>query len=67
MSEARALRILVRATTRTDLPCIGCGGFRTELAVVVLGEGEAHCGLHERCVGKVQQPARQVAHNHTGR
>lgn len=36
-------------TTRTDLICIRCGGFRTELAVVPAPGCDEHVGMHKAC------------------
>jgi hypothetical protein len=53
--RSTALRLLVRRTRRTDLPCAACGGFRTDLEVVVdRGDGEAQVGLHKQCVDRVR-------------
>lgn len=49
----RALRVLVQKTKRTDLVCMACGQFRTELEVVLVGEFDPHVGVHARCVGLV--------------
>ena len=39
------LRLLLTPTDRTDLMCIACGGFRTELSLP-----EEHAGIHKRCI-----------------
>jgi hypothetical protein len=42
----KTIKIEVEPTDRTDLLCVRCGGFRTELAV----RGSDHVGVHARCV-----------------
>ena len=57
------LTVRLRDTTRTDLVCIACGGFRTELAVVVPGDrndllvaegADPSAGIHKRCLKLVK-------------
>lgn len=52
----RFLRIEIIPTRRTDLPCAGCGCFRTEFAIVPVTASEpprdadAHAGVHRACI-----------------
>lgn len=41
------MNMLVGKTSRTDLICIACGGFRTELAI------SDWVGIHKKCVDDV--------------
>lgn len=50
--KRRFVRIEVTPTDLTSLMCIACGGFKTELAVVVPA-GEPMAGLHKRCTALV--------------
>lgn len=48
----KALKVQIEKTTRTDLMCIACGGFRTEFAIVP--EGFDPCaGVHRACIERV--------------
>jgi hypothetical protein len=48
----KTLTVRLVPTPRTDLPCIACGGFRTDAAVVLQGssEAEAEAGIHRGCL-----------------
>lgn len=48
----KTLKVRLEKTTRTDLICIGCGGFRTEFAVVTKGDFVA-VGVHRACIEDV--------------
>lgn len=50
----KTLKVRLEKTTRTDLVCIGCGGFRTEYAIVSgVVEGESVAGVHRDCIADV--------------
>lgn len=53
---AKPITVRVRAvpTERTDLMCIGCGAFRTELAIETGWVREPLAGLHKSCVPHVK-------------
>jgi hypothetical protein len=46
------LRISLVEVNRTDLVCIACGGFRTEMAIAT--SGELQVGLHKKCIPLVK-------------
>lgn len=55
----KRIKITLAATRRTDLCCIACGNFRTDLAIVPIG-GDATkesvdsvVGIHRDCIDKV--------------
>jgi hypothetical protein len=52
------LRVALVKTSRTDLPCIACGRFRTEFAIVAPGKGDesAHVGVHRRSQVQIHAP-----------
>lgn len=56
----KTLRVRLVPTQRTDLLCIGCGQFRTQLAIVLGDESEEHAqaGIHKACVGGKPRPRR---------
>jgi hypothetical protein len=48
------LRVRLEPTSRTDLMCLSCGGFRTQL-LVVPGPGlEPQVGVHKACLKAVK-------------
>lgn len=49
-AAARTIRVRLVPVTRTDLMCLVCGMFRTELGVAHGGEGDMQIGVHKRCV-----------------
>lgn len=48
----KTLTVRLIQSKRTDLPCIACGGFRTDAAVVLPGmpEEDAQTGIHKQCL-----------------
>jgi hypothetical protein len=49
----KTMTLCVAPTSRTDLLCVVCGGFRTELAIVAAAggvDGDAHAGVHRKCL-----------------
>ncbi len=42
----KTIKIEIEETSRTDLLCVRCGGFRTEFAV----RESDHVGVHKRCL-----------------
>jgi hypothetical protein len=50
------VRVALLRTKRTDLVCIACGRFRTELAIAVgdAGDDKSEAGLHRACVERVE-------------
>jgi len=42
----KTIKLDVEPTSRTDLLCVRCGGFRTEYEV----RGSDHVGVHTRCL-----------------
>ena len=49
---ARYVKVEIRKTSLTYLPCLACGGFLTEFEVVTAAEPVV--GLHRRCVDAVK-------------
>lgn len=47
------IRIAVRRTTSTFLPCAACGGFRTEFEIVA-DPNESTVGVHRACLGSLK-------------
>lgn len=56
----KTLTVRLAATTRTDLVCISCGGFRCEYAVGLATDlvANASAGIHKRCVPTKRRGAR---------
>ncbi len=56
------LRIQIVSSTRTDLMCVYCGGFKSEFGIVCEGDSDdnALVGVHKKCAktGKVQRKRR---------
>lgn len=52
-TKPRRLRIELVPTERTDLICISCGGFRTDLEVKRFHD-PAMAGLHSSCINDVR-------------
>jgi len=50
----RNVTFRLEPTTRTDLVCVACGGFRTEYAVALADGGESQAGAHAGCVERVR-------------
>lgn len=50
------VRVALLRTKRTDLVCIACGRFRTELAIAVgdAGDEKSEAGVHRACVELVE-------------
>lgn len=51
--SATYVRIALAPTSATYLPCISCGGFRTELVVLSSDGSPSESGLHKSCVEKI--------------
>jgi len=53
---ANTLRVQVVRTKRTDLLCVHCGHFGSELAIVApdVAESDAQAGVHRRCIRLVK-------------
>ena len=57
----KSARVQLVPTRRTDLVCMSCGRFRTELAVVPVGGDasretlDSHVGVHRACLGNVHR------------
>lgn len=49
----KTIKIEVEETSRTDLLCVRCGGFRTEFAV----RESDHVGVHTRCLREARPPS----------
>lgn len=66
--RTRALTLSIAKTTRTDLVCIACGGFRTDFAILVGdGEASANAGVHKgECLDAVRRRRAQRAEDTTG-
>lgn len=47
------VRISLAPTSDTCLPCVCCGGFRTELVVLRADGSASESGLHKSCVEKI--------------
>ena len=47
--RTQSLKIAIRRTTLTYLPCMSCGGFRTDYEVVA-DPNEPVVGVHRRCL-----------------
>lgn len=60
MSGPGFVRLQLAPTDRTDLVCVSCGHFRTDLAIVRPGgsDRDAEAGLHSRCRAEIHAPAR---------
>lgn len=55
--KRRRLTVQLAPTTRTDLMCIYCGGFRTEYAVVpVVAGADEQAGVHVVCMRGKRSP-----------
>ena len=50
MKKKRFCKVALEKVSRTDLICIGCGNFRTEWAIVPVGDAEPVAGLHTKCI-----------------
>jgi hypothetical protein len=50
MKKKRFCKVALEKVSRTDLICIGCGNFRTEWAIVPIGDAEPVAGLHTKCI-----------------
>jgi hypothetical protein len=61
----KTLTIRLLSTRRTDLPCIVCGRFRTDAAVMVGGQLDqdmAEAGIHKACMpGPKKRAAKEAA------
>jgi hypothetical protein len=61
VKRASYLRIRIAPTRRTDLACIVCGCFRTELAIIPLGgdasreSADSQAGIHRACRDSAHQ------------
>jgi hypothetical protein len=53
VAAARTIRVQLVPITRTDLMCVVCGCFRTELGISHTGEGDMQSGLHRACIDAV--------------
>lgn len=55
----RTLTVSLAPTKRTDLICVSCGMFRTELAILFRGaedgDAGAWAGVHRRCVATLRR------------
>lgn len=55
MHKPITIRVRFVPTTRTDLICVACGGFNTDLAVEAATGREHQAGVHKRCVDRVRR------------
>lgn len=66
----KTARVQLVPTRRTDLVCMSCGSFRTELAVVPVGGDttrettDSHVGVHRACLTNIHLRRKVVGPNH---
>ena len=48
----KTLTVRLIPSARTDVPCLACGGFRTDAVIVLPGipEEDAQTGIHRQCI-----------------